>query len=604
MDRKKFIVTAGLGLGIRPWRVAAALGASPAGDPGAAASLTAEHGLPAGRDGITSGLKQPVTYYNDWSSYDELSDNTPLTEALAMKELGELRRLQAAGVHIDYYMMDAFWFDKDGGYRTWHREHWPNGPDAWLQGCKKAGIQPGMWFSTNLIATHSGLFLNVIPEWKDSLAVGGGTFCLFVGGYLKHLGDTLQMWYDKGVRAFKFDFAYFDAATEEVKETHLPETIVEMNKLALMDMLQRFRVRNPDVVITGYNGFGGDMENTFTPFRKTVDPRWMETFDTIYCGDPRFSDVPMMNIWRSQDTYTDHMVRQFEFNGLPLRRIDNCGFMTGTTGTCYYRADHAWKGMMILQLARSGWMNVYHGNMELVDGAFFHKAQTLYTGLQRYGLCSTFGAIPGTGEPYGFAAEGADGSVFTVVNPSQAVASVGLPLQEASGGRVLYTDGGFKPTVSGRTLRLGPEQLVVVGYGAYASFDLGVDETVRVATSIEPVPVTFAAAGANGIRATFTPPAGKHMRILFQQFGADGYPRRSWGGAPPDGKKMDAFLQLRVTQNGVAVPFRKEYDKMIWSGLSWGAGEVAPVTGQLTVECRSTEVEPLTLKAWVYAVTY
>jgi hypothetical protein len=551
-----------------------------------------------------------VTFYNDWSSYDELSDNTPLTETLAMRELGELVRLQNAGVHIDYYMMDAFWFDKDGGYRTWHKEHWPNGPDAWLNGCKAAGIKPGMWFSTNLIATHSGLFLNVIPEWKDSLAIGGGTFCLFVGGYLKHLGDTLQIWYDKGVRAFKFDFAYFDAATAEVRQTHLPETIIEMNKLALMDMLQRFRVRNPDVIITGYNGFGGDMENTFTPFRKTVDPRWMETFDTIYCGDPRFSDVPMMNIWRSQDTYTDHMVRQFEFNGLPLRRIDNCGCMTGKTGTCYYRADHAWKGMMILEMARAGWMNVYHGNMELVDGAFFAKAQHIYMDLQRYGLCSTFGAIPGTAQPYGFKAEGADGTVLTLVNPSQTVARMDLPAREASGGRVLYTDGGFVPVLSGRSLELGPEQLVVVGYGRYATpaYDLGVDETVRVAKTITPVEATFTQTGSNTVSASIKAPAGKHIRILFQQFGSDGFPRRSWGGAPPDGKKMDAYLQLSLSQDGRDVKYYKEYDKMIWSGLSWAAGEAGPTSFEaskpLEVVCRSTETDPLTLKAWVYAVTY
>ena len=60
----------------------------------------------------------------------------------------------------------------------------------------------------------------------------------------------------------------------------------------------------------------------------------------------------MMNIWRSQDNYSDHMNRQFETNGLPLRRIDNCAFMIGTTGTCYYRALHAWKGMLLLELAR------------------------------------------------------------------------------------------------------------------------------------------------------------------------------------------------------------------------------------------------------------
>src|SRR5512142_2512806 len=62
-------------------------------------------------------LRDPVFVYNNWSAYDELSDNIALTEELAMKELGEILRLRRAGVHFDAYMMDAFWFAPDGAYR-------------------------------------------------------------------------------------------------------------------------------------------------------------------------------------------------------------------------------------------------------------------------------------------------------------------------------------------------------------------------------------------------------------------------------------------------------------------------------------------------------
>ena len=46
----------------------------------------------AGRDPDAKYLKlqDPIVVYNNWSSYDELSDNVPLTEQLAMKELDEL----------------------------------------------------------------------------------------------------------------------------------------------------------------------------------------------------------------------------------------------------------------------------------------------------------------------------------------------------------------------------------------------------------------------------------------------------------------------------------------------------------------------------------
>src|SRR5262245_57804817 len=48
-------------------------------------------------------LAHPIWVYNNWSSYDELSDRIPLTEDLAMKELGEIVRLQKTGVHFDFY---------------------------------------------------------------------------------------------------------------------------------------------------------------------------------------------------------------------------------------------------------------------------------------------------------------------------------------------------------------------------------------------------------------------------------------------------------------------------------------------------------------------
>jgi len=562
---------------------------------------------------ITSGPKAPLTIYNNWSSYDELSDNIPLTEELAMRELNEVIRLKKNGVQFDYYMMDAFWFDKMGGYRIWHREHWPNGPDKWLNACKENQIKPGMWFSTNLIATRSGRFLEVIPEWQDSLATDPNIMCLFSGGYLKHLRETLQIWYNKGVRAFKFDFAYFEAATEAAKQAHLPEVIEEMNKLALMDMLKQFRIKNQDVLIVGYNGFGGDMENTFTVFKKTVDPRWLEIFDTIYSGDPRFADVPTMNIWRSQDIYSDHMVRQFEFNGLPLRRIDNCGFMTGKTGTCYFRADHVWKSMLILELARGGWVNVYHGNMELIndsDAKWFAKVQKMFHNLQQYGLWNTFGAIPGTAKPYGFKAETINGSVLTVMNPSQIIAAIDLPISDYSKAAILFADGGFKPTIDHKILKLGPEQLAIVGFDEYAEekYKLGVDETVHIPLAIEKIETSFSSGPNNTIGAIVKVPAGKDIRIVLQQFDSYGYPYRSWGGAPPDGKKINEFLKIVVTQGKKIIPQYIEYDKMIWSGLSWGAAEIKAQdinpSEALKIQCLSTESAKLQLKADVYAIKY
>lgn len=560
-----------------------------------------------------SGPIKPVFIYNNWSAYDELSDNVPQTEELAMRELAEVIRLKNNGVKIDYYVMDAFWFELWGGYRTWHKKHWPKGPDKWLAECKRNNIKPGMWFSTNLIATHSGRFLEVIPEWEDSLGTDPNIMCLFDGGYLQHLSKTLQLWYDKGVRLFKFDFAYFEAVTPAMKDKYTKEEILEKNKAAFMQMLRQFRQKNHDILITGYNGFGGDMENTYTPFDKKIDPRWLDTFDTLYCGDPRFSDVPMMNIWRSQDNYSDHQVSAFKAYGLPIRRIDNCAFMIGKTGTCYYRGNNCWKGMLILELARGGWVNVYHGNLELLndaDARWFAKVQALYHPLQQKDSTVTFGEIPGSGKPYGFKSTGPKGTLCTVINPSQSTAAIELPVAEAGKSRILYADGGYKPQVKGNKITMGAEQLVVVGFDIYADdqYDMGTDDTISIPLSIDRISAVFKSTEKNVILGEVIAPKGKHVRIILQQFDPNGLPHRSWPGAPPDGEKISGVIHINVLQGDKEVPLRIEYDKVIWSGLSWAAAEVRQGSFDpekpLLIKCSTDEKDELKLVADIYAVNY
>jgi hypothetical protein len=86
-------------------------------------------------------LNQPAAVYNNWSAYDELSDRVELTEALAMKQFDELLRLRRAGGRFDYYLMDAFWYSRTGGYREFRRPHWPNGPNRWLAACRQHRVK-------------------------------------------------------------------------------------------------------------------------------------------------------------------------------------------------------------------------------------------------------------------------------------------------------------------------------------------------------------------------------------------------------------------------------------------------------------------------------
>ena len=560
-------------------------------------------------------LRDPIWVYNDWSAYDELSDNIPLTEELAMRELNEIVRLKKYGVHFDYYMMDAFWFAKDGAYRTWRTPNWPNGPDRWIAECKKNRILPGLWFGTNELVK-----IDAAPQWKDSLTAKGGSLSFYEGGFLPDFMSTMQYWYDHGIRMFKFDFVDFGAATPNAEKTQTPQEIHTRNEDAFHNALKAFRAKNPDVALVAFNGFGGDVESTAGPFpfRNPVDLRWLEVFDTLYSGDPRPSDVPETNFWRSMDIYSDHMVRRYEQSFLPLERIDSTGFMIGNTGTVYYRKTNTWKGMLLLMVARGGWINTIHGNLEYLDESkaqWLARVQKIYEPLQAMGRTKTFGGIPGEVQPYGFGSLAIGGAVYTVVNPAQSVQEIRLPLlsrvQAPLGvGRIIFRDAGFVPILREDRITLGPGQMTAVGFGKYSSaeFDLGIQEDVRIPLSIVPVPASFAPTISNTVEASIAPPAKGDLRIIFQQRDKDGNIVRSWPGGPPTGASVGKVLKIYAEQDGKALPIEVNYDKQVWSGLSWAAGEIKHqdflIGHTITVRCSSSEKEPARLDAHLYAVEY
>jgi hypothetical protein len=437
--------------------------------------------------------------------------------------------------------------------------------------------------------------------------------CLFYGGYLPHFMESLDQWYKRGVRLFKFDFGNFDSAPLHLKEVMLPREIRAANVTAFQGALRAFRKSHPQATLLAYNGpeevpvMGG----TSSPPRKVIDSLWLESFDSLYCGDPRPADVPAMNFWRSKDIYSDNAVRYYAFSNIPLRHIDNSGFMIGLTGTCYYRGTAAWKGMLLLSLARGGWANTYYGNLELLDAdkaAWFARAQALFYPLQTKGEFSTFGEMPGSGRPYGFVASDETGGVITVVNPSQEILSVKIPVQGKA--MLLFCDRGFEPKIEDDSISLGPEQMALVGYGVFADerFDFGIQEDVLIPKEIKKLEVAFEADGAKSIQGTVTSPAGTHLRIVLRQMDVKGVAKRTSGGSPPKGKNMKDVLTIEATQGGKAVAVNLNYDKAIWSGLSWAVGEIVTNSfdskQSLTIRCTTAEPEAVLLSCDLHSVTY
>jgi hypothetical protein len=564
---------------------------------------------------LPPALRAPISVYNNWSSYDELSDNIPLTETLAMRELDELLRLKRAGVRFDYYMMDAFWFAPDGGYRTWRTPNWPNGPDAWIRKCQANGVLPGLWFSTNTLVK-----IQAAPAWKDSLNKDGSAMSFSEGGFLPDFVNVLQYWYDRGIRMFKFDFVDLAAATPAGAAKLTKTEIKERNAAAFREALRVFRQKNSEAVLIAFNGFGGDLDNTVThlPFHNPTDLRWLEVFQMQYTGDPRPSDVPEANFWRSMDIYSDHMVRRFEQLGFPLERIDSTGFMVGMTGTIYYRGMNAWKGAYLLMMARGGWVNTVHGNLELIrakDAEWMARAQSLWFELQGLGRIHTFGGIPGDIQPYGFGGVTTRGSAYVVVNPSQTVATIKLPRlvfnQPTMGiGRIQFRDAGFVPRFKADEITLGPGQMAMVGYGDYAAakYDFGIQDDVVIPQTIAPLTAPFHPTGKGSIEATIEQPPNGIVRAIVREKTPEGFIRRTWAGGPPSGENMGKVFSLSAEQEGHSVPVKINYDKIVWSGMSWAVGELDASslvpTKPLTIRFHSTEKDPITLEGKLYLVEY
>ena len=574
-------------------------------------------------------LRDPIWYYSNWSAYDELADNVELTEELAMRQLDEIARLRTLGVKLDYYLMDAFWYAPDGAYRTWRKPHWPNGPDRWIAGCQKLGVKPGLWFSSNSFS--KALKIDVAPQWKDSLVetiteYGGVQLLSFSqGGYLNDFMSALQFWYDRGIRMFKLDFADFWAAAAKPAEDPLRVEAFEKNKSALRKALKTFRKKNSEAVFTAYNVFIDfpheltEQDVYETAFQEsTIDLRWLEVFDSLYSGDARPSDIPQLSFWRSMDLYSDQQVRFYEKKFVPLDRIDSAGFMSGDTNTSFHRKMHAWKSMLLLNAARGGWVNTIYGCLQYLDddkARWFAKVQQIYLPLQAAGRTKTFGRDPGEVHPYGFASLDTSGSVYTVVNPTQEIISVGLPYLSnvqptLKGGRVIFRDAGFVPELGEDTILLGPGQVTSIGFGRYSAseYDLGIQEDVSIPTDIRPITAQFAPRPRNVIEATILVPTEGDIRIVFQIKDKAGNPQRAWGDEKtrPDFGKL---LKIWAEQGGKEVPVEIDYDRYVWSGLSWASGEIRGANvdrGQpITIHCSTTfEEKGISLIGQLYAVKY
>jgi hypothetical protein len=67
-------------------------------------------------------------------------------------------------------------------------------------------------------------------------------------------------------------------------------------------------------------------------------------------------------------------------------------------------------------------------------------------------------------------------------------------------------------------------------------------------------------------------------------------------------------LVLQAAQGGKTIPIEIDYDKVIWSGLSWAVGEIRHTalhgSDPLTIRCSSGEKDPVVVDCKVLVVQY
>jgi hypothetical protein len=535
-------------------------------------------------------MTRPLYVYDNWSTYDELSDAVPLTEELALFQLEQVKRLKSFGVKFDAYLMDAYWYDPNGGYLTWRPDRWPNGPEEWLARCAKAGLKPGLWFPANTCFT-----LNPPESWKESLASDGWGFCCFDGGFMAGFMEVLRYWYGRGVRVFKFDFAEFGAATDAVKSTMLPAAIRTKNIDAYRSELRFFLEDCPEAVLLGYNGFEDAefMPWTDRPVRPVIDPEWLTIFETVYCGDPRPADLPLQNFWRTIDVYADHEVRYLNLGGLPLNRIDNCALMLGPTDTCYKRGSASWQTTWLLSYARGGKVHVTMGDLSAIsdqDARWVASVQLLYENAHK-GVDGPkwVGGLPGKGELYGYEA----GGVTTLVNPSLSPVAVA------------GSDGIFYEENAARSGRQGSNE-IVLGPGGVVVIQLGAMESLLTSESLalrRPLSVEWVFDGASGF-VEFQAERGE-LHFGFRQVGADGLAVRSTTGSGPGTASLGSVLKLSASSALGALPVELSHDRVIWSGISWAYGVVrVERDAKVRLEISSSDPAVTALVPFLYFAPY
>lgn len=503
--------------------------------------------------GKMCGDAAPLRIYCDWGLHDDLTPGEPTMSAAMtldnIPRVAELNRM--SGVTFDYYLMDAFWFEKGKPYTEFDPTAFPEGMTAIKAALNEAGLKLGLWFDINGI--HTGL--SGLPELAAYNAeLGNGALCLACDEVANLICDGIEKQIrELDVQLIKLDFGYFEC--KNPRHNHSTE-FTESKEKAVMNfivMMHRLRMTNPDLKILAYNGWMTDLSWMNTPDSNrhgyAVSPYWCQYVDYIYCGDPRPSSFPSENTADSLVWYTDGMMKLFYDSLMPPEAIDDDGAMMGHTATIYRLGKAHFRQSMLMSVLRGGCKLMLYGDIRDLDDddfAYLREVNALYTRAMEGNYTMRLFGNPACGEIYGYDTGNETEGLCMVVNPTahDRVYSV-TSSRFASGVTVapVITNGEITKPVWQETGSSIPIRVTAHGYTLVEWKLMPIEKGFDTITMLPGDSVMIRTCGNEELELTFT---------------KDSIPLKTVTGLPPKFTVTDGYRELLPS-----------LESPVWAGISW-----------------------------------
>ena len=384
---------------------------------------------------------EPLRIYCDWGLHDDLTPGDPTLDAeMTVKNIVRVAdHASCSGMHFDYYLMDAFWFERGKPYTHFDPKAFPQGMDGIAELLDKAGMTPGLWFDINGIHTR----LAELPELAQyNTELGNGALCFACDEVAELIGAGIEKQIrELGVGLIKLDFGYFECKNPRHNHSTAFTESKEPAVRNFLRMLARLRRVRPDLKVLCYNGWMTDLSWMNTPDADrrgyAVSPYWSQFVEYVYCGDPRPSPFPSEDAAESLVWYTDGMIKLFSDALMPLACIDDDGAMMGHTATIYRLGKAHFRQSILMDVMRGGRKLMVYGDLrdlDREDHEYFNLVHSLYLRSMEEDYTTRLFGNAARGEIYGYETGSQTEGLLVVVNPTSRDAVYNLTSPRFAGG--------------------------------------------------------------------------------------------------------------------------------------------------------------------------